>query len=39
VFSALEKGTIDAADYIGPVVSWDLGFQQVTKYTAIGPGN
>ena len=32
VFSALEKGTIEAADYVGPAVNWDLGFQQVTKY-------
>ena len=31
VFSALEKGTIEAADYTGPAVNWDLGFQQVTK--------
>ena len=31
VFSALEKGTVDAADYTGPAVNWDLGFQQVTK--------
>src|SRR3954462_71639 len=27
VFSALEKGTVDAADYTGPAVNWDLGFQ------------
>jgi TRAP-type mannitol/chloroaromatic compound transport system substrate-binding protein len=37
VFSALEKGTIDAADYTGPAVNWDLGFQQVTKYIWMGP--
>jgi TRAP-type mannitol/chloroaromatic compound transport system substrate-binding protein len=37
VFSALEKGTIDAADYTGPAVNWDLGFQQVTKYIWTGP--
>ncbi len=37
VFSALEKGTIDAADYVGPAVNWDLGFQQVTKYISMGP--
>jgi TRAP-type mannitol/chloroaromatic compound transport system substrate-binding protein len=37
VFSALEKGTIDAADYTGPAVNWDLGFQQVTKYISMGP--
>ena len=37
VFSALEKGTVDAADYTGPAVNWDLGFQQVTKYIWVGP--
>ncbi|HTQ77662.1 MAG TPA: TRAP transporter substrate-binding protein DctP [Burkholderiales bacterium] len=37
VFSALEKGTVDAADYTGPAVNWDLGFQQVTKYIWAGP--
>ena len=37
VFSALEKGTIDAADYTGPAVNWDLGFQQVTKFIWTGP--
>ena len=37
VFSALEKGTVDAADYTGPAVNWDLGFQQVTKYIWMGP--
>jgi len=37
VFAALEKGTIDAADYVGPAVNWDLGFQQVTKYICMGP--
>ncbi len=37
VFSALEKGTIDAADYTGPAVNWALGFQQVTKYICMGP--
>src|SRR5437762_1217888 len=37
VFSALEKGTIDAADYTGPAVNWGLGFQQVTKFIWTGP--
>jgi len=37
VFSALEKGTVDAADYTGPAVNWDLGFQQVAKYIWTGP--
>jgi TRAP-type mannitol/chloroaromatic compound transport system substrate-binding protein len=37
VFSALEKGTVDAADYTGPAVNWDLGFQQVTNFIWMGP--
>ena len=37
VFSALEKGTIEAADYTGPAVNWDLGFQQVSKFIWMGP--
>jgi TRAP-type mannitol/chloroaromatic compound transport system substrate-binding protein len=37
VFAALEKGTVEAADYTGPAVNWDLGFQQVTKYIWTGP--
>jgi TRAP-type mannitol/chloroaromatic compound transport system substrate-binding protein len=37
VFSALEKGTIEAADYTGPAVNWDLGFQQVSKFIFMGP--
>jgi TRAP-type mannitol/chloroaromatic compound transport system substrate-binding protein len=37
VFSALEKGTIDAADYTGPAVNYDLGLHQVTKFVSLGP--
>ncbi|MCK5386214.1 MAG: TRAP transporter substrate-binding protein DctP, partial [Gammaproteobacteria bacterium] len=37
IFPALEKGTIDAADYVGPAVNWDLGFGQVTKHILFGP--
>lgn len=37
VFSALEKGTIDAADYTGAAVNWALGLQQVTRYITMGP--
>lgn len=37
VFSALEKGTIEAADFTGPAVNWNLGFHQVTKYIWMGP--
>lgn len=37
IFPALEKGTIDAADYVGPAVNYDLGFHQVTKHILFGP--
>lgn len=37
VYPALERGTIEAADYTGPAVNYDLGFQQVTKYIIMGP--
>ncbi len=32
VYPALEKGVIDAADYVGAAVNWNLGFGEVTKY-------
>lgn len=37
VYPALERGTIEAADYTGPAVNYDLGFQQVTDYIVMGP--
>ena len=38
IYPALEKGTIDAADYVGPAINWDLGFAEVTKYIInMGP--
>lgn len=37
IFPALEKGTIDAADFVGPAVNYALGFSQVTKYISMGP--
>jgi TRAP-type mannitol/chloroaromatic compound transport system substrate-binding protein len=37
VYPALERGTIEAADYTGPAVNFDLGFQQVTQYIVMGP--
>lgn len=37
IFPALEKGTIDVADYTGPAVNYALGFSQVTKYIVMGP--
>ncbi len=37
IFPALEKGTIDAADYVGPAVNYELGFSQVTDTILMGP--
>ena len=37
IFAALDKGTIDVADYVGPAVNYSLGFHQVTKYISMGP--
>jgi len=37
IFPALEKGTIDSADYVGPAINYDLGFHQVTQYVSMGP--
>ncbi|OEY65580.1 TRAP transporter substrate-binding protein DctP [Marinobacter sp. X15-166B] len=37
IFPALEKGTIDAADYVGPAVNYELGFAQVTDNILFGP--
>lgn len=37
VYPALERGTIEAADYTGPAVNYDLGFHQVTNFVVMGP--
>jgi len=37
IFPALEKGTIDVADYVGPAINHALGFHQVTDYISMGP--
>lgn len=37
IFPALEKGTIDVADYTGPAVNWALGFAEVTDFIVTGP--
>lgn len=39
VYPALERGTIEAADYTGPAVNYELGFQQVTNYIVMGPAS
>jgi len=37
VYSALQKGTLDAADFVGPAVNYRMGFADVTKYIILGP--
>jgi TRAP-type mannitol/chloroaromatic compound transport system substrate-binding protein len=37
VYPALEKGVLDASDYAGPAVNYDLHFGEVTKYIVMGP--
>jgi TRAP-type mannitol/chloroaromatic compound transport system substrate-binding protein len=37
IFPALEKGTIDVADYVGPAINYALGFHKATKYISMGP--
>lgn len=34
---ALKSGTIDAADFAGPAMNYDLGFAEVSKYIIMGP--
>jgi TRAP-type mannitol/chloroaromatic compound transport system substrate-binding protein len=35
IYPALEKGVIDAADYVGAAVNLNLGFAEVTKYIIL----
>ena len=37
VYPALQKGQIDAADFVGPAVNYRLGFADVAKYIVMGP--
>ena len=37
VKQALERGSLDASDYTGPAVNFDLGFAEVAKYIIMGP--
>jgi TRAP-type mannitol/chloroaromatic compound transport system substrate-binding protein len=37
IFAALQSGTVDAAEFIGPVNDLPMGFYQVAKYS-YGPG-
>lgn len=34
---ALESGAIDAADFTGPAMNYELGFADVSKYIVMGP--
>ncbi len=36
---ALASGVIDAADFTGPAMNWDLGFAEVAKYIVMGPAS
>jgi TRAP-type mannitol/chloroaromatic compound transport system substrate-binding protein len=36
-YPALEKGVIDAADFVGPAVNYNLGLAAVAKYIVMGP--
>jgi len=36
-YPALEKGTVEAADFVGPAVNLKLGFADIAKYIIIGP--
>jgi TRAP-type mannitol/chloroaromatic compound transport system substrate-binding protein len=37
VYQALDKGLLDASDYTGPAVNYNLHFGEVAKYIVIGP--
>jgi TRAP-type mannitol/chloroaromatic compound transport system substrate-binding protein len=36
-YPALEKGVIDAADFVGAAINYNLGFGEVAKYIIMGP--
>src|SRR5690606_13885282 len=37
VYPAMERGVIDATDFTGPAVNYDLGYHEVAKYIIMGP--
>jgi TRAP-type mannitol/chloroaromatic compound transport system substrate-binding protein len=37
VYPALAAGAIDAADFVGPAVNYELGFADVSEYIVMGP--
>src|SRR5437867_9776360 len=36
-YQALERGILDASDFVGPAVNYNLGFSEVAKYIIMGP--
>jgi len=37
VYPALEKGVIDASDFVGAAVNYNLGYGEIAKYIIMGP--
>jgi TRAP-type mannitol/chloroaromatic compound transport system substrate-binding protein len=37
VYPALEKGVIDASDFVGAAINYNLGFGEIAKYIIMGP--
>lgn len=37
IFPALERGTIDIADYVGPAINLQFGLHKVTDFISMGP--
>ena len=37
IYPALANGSIDAADFVGPAVNFELGYATVAKYIILGP--
>lgn len=37
VYPALEKGVIDAADYVGAAINYNMGYGEIAKYIIMGP--
>jgi TRAP-type mannitol/chloroaromatic compound transport system substrate-binding protein len=37
IYQALANGSLDAADFVGPAVNFELGFANVAKYIIVGP--
>ena len=37
VYPALEKGVIDASDFVGAAVNFNLGYGEIAKYIIMGP--